>query len=185
MITHIKPAIDCDTSFYVGSRIGNDEKGETLTTSFILGLSLDGDHVRLLGPGRSDLDEGKLAWASNVARQVARELREDRQVLVLRGCVTWSGEAATLEVKRADVHVCPARVSGVERAVRNAPTKLAARMQALAETAWRRWAAQTGAACGLPDVVKVTVPAVPEAQVQVELDDDGLLMPEDWTLNVA
>jgi len=155
MITHIKPAINCDDLFSVSSEFWKANPGETPPLSFTLGLSLDGDHLRLLGPGRSDLDAGKLAWASNVARQVARELREDRQVLVLRGRVTWSGEAASVEVKRADVHVCPARVSGVERAVRNAPTKLAARMQELAETAWRRWAAQTGAACGLTDVVKV------------------------------
>jgi len=182
MMTHIKPSITCDDTFYVGPVI--EEKDKPRTSNFLLGLSVDGDRLRLLGPGRSDLDEGKQTWVGNVARQVSRELREDRQVLVFRGRVTWMGEAATLEVKRADVHVCPARVSSVERAVQRAPTKLAARVQELAESAWRRWAAQSGEACGLPDVVKVeAVAAVPEAQV--EIDDEDLLMPEDWTLDVA
>ncbi|GAA3998957.1 hypothetical protein GCM10022631_07200 [Deinococcus rubellus] len=120
MITHIKPAIQCSDHFSIFQTINDGKQTGTPPTHFTLGVSVEGERVRMLGPGRADLEERKRGWVANVGRNVARELREERRVKVFRGQVRWDGEVAGVVLLRAVV------VS---------PKKWAARIQELAETA--------------------------------------------------
>ena len=180
MKTFLKPSVKASEKFFVvleepvvapGVGSGDDVVASVQVGEFLLGVSVLGGVERVLPVGRGVGASGS-EWSGAVGVEVLRELGREKDVFVLHGVVECVGGVERVVVWSAEVHVNPARVAAMERALEVSGAKFEARMQVLAERAWVKACGRGGVSVELASAAVVVSPVVPVVPAGLELGDE-------------